>query len=259
MKIVVTGAAGLLGSHLCMLYPDIIGLTKHDCDITNPEQVYDILNTIQPHVVINAAGIVPKHHENNTLDQFRVNGIAPRILAAACDDISARLIHISTDCVFAGNASEYYEWVIPNPKDMYGMSKVMGEIEREPHLTIRTSFVGYPDPNKRGLIAWLKEQTHCQGYTNYWWNGLTTVELAEILVERIIPSFRLSGLLHLSAAQDITKHDLLVKIRDFYGWEINIQPVAEPRINRLLRTEYSWQEFSSRSYDEMLERMRALL
>ena len=84
MKIVVTGATGLLGSHLCMLYPDIIGLTKHDCDITNPEQVYDILNTLQPHVVINAAGIVPKHPDNNTMDQFRVNGIAPRILAAAC-------------------------------------------------------------------------------------------------------------------------------------------------------------------------------
>lgn len=259
MKVLVTGAAGLLGSHICRLYSDVVGLTRHDLDITNPEQVYDILHTHQPHVVINCAGIVPKHPSNNSLEQFHINGIAPRLLAAGCDEISARMIHISTDCVYSGNANEYYEWHIPNPDTMYGMSKVMGEIYREPHLTIRTSFVGYPDPTGRGLLAWLHNQTTCKGFTNYWWNGLTTVELAELLIDKIIPHFRLSGLLHLGAAQDITKHDLLVKARDFYGWEIDIKPVAKPRINRLLRTEYLWKDFSSRSYDEMFERMRALL
>lgn len=260
MNIVVIGR-GLLGSHIAKLYPDIPVLSHAECDITNPLQIDRVIHQYKPEVIVNCAGIIHKHPKaESVMDVLRTNAQGPRLLAAACDEYGCKLVQISTDCVYSGHKGNYSEVDIPNPSDLYGMSKLLGEVTEYPHLVVRTSFVGFPDEAGRGLLAWASKQTKIMGYDSVYWNGLTTVELAKILFEKIIPrSF--SHLIHVYG-ETVSKYQLLEQVKEVYGW--NYELVEESsventphQLNRTLVSEMD--EFhSEKTFNQMLVEMKAL-
>lgn len=235
--ILVTGADGLLGSWICFKHKkDTIGLTRKDLDITDEVSVLKTLRSFQPDAVINCAGLTDHRGKwVNPDERIAVNAEAPHILSKICDMVGVRLIQVSTDCVFKGDKDgNYTEMDIPDADDNYGWSKLQGEIDRAPHLTVRTSFVGWPDTKMRGLIAWLRVTSRLQvlGYVNVRWNGLTVSLLADYLVE--LAYTRHTGIMHLFGAP-MSKYDILTQVKDVYRWAHPfVVPSAVPVSNRTL-------------------------
>ena len=249
-NILVFGADGLLGSHLCALYPnDVIPITRRMCDLLSIEQVAATFKKYKPNIVINCAGAVKGSED------YTVNRVGPDTLMNECDRSGAKLIHISTDCVFAGNIGQYNENSQPSPVDEYGESKLKGEITTHPHLTIRTSFVGWPDPKFHGLLSWFfnTSQPVVDGYMNVWWNGVTADYLAQCLMDSSV-LYSWKGLHHLYG-QDITKYELLNIIKQVYMFDKDILPVPEPILDRRLRSVYTT-TLNGRNFADMVEEMR---
>lgn len=223
MRSVIVLGKGLLGSHISLLYPSIPVIPHSECDIVDPFDVDAVLRRYKPEVVINCAGIVPKSPvAQDTMQLLSINARGPKLLQTACDEYGTKLIQISTDCVFGGIKGSYTEVDIPNPTSLYGMSKYLGEITEYPHLTVRTSFVGFPDMAHHGLLHWLFTSNKVTGYDKMFWSGLTTTELAKILIETVVP-MSLSNIIHLHGER-ISKHQLLTTVKEVYGWNVEIEP-----------------------------------
>lgn len=234
--ILVFGANGLLGSHLCALYPNqTIPVTREECDITNGEQIVHVLTEYKPKVVINCAGLTNKA-SNDPESMYQVNSLSPHRIEAVCDSFRMRLIHVSTDCVFGKNARWATEDEPPTPDDEYGRSKLRGEINRFPHLTIRTSFVGWPDYKGYGLLSWLYRQPNpVPAWRFAWWNGLTTVRLARYLIETAHEP--VYGIRHVFG-ESINKYYLMKTVSQIYGWEKEFEVLDDPKITRILASNY---------------------
>lgn len=234
--ILVTGAGGLLGSWITKKYPkETIGFARNELNILDPFDIAITVKRVQPDVIINCAGNTPRSVEGRG---YEANFIGTANLLEICDWEGIRLLHVSTDCVFSGKRGKYSENDQPdNDNDVYGYFKRLGEVTDEPgHLTIRTSFVGWPDPKGRGLLAWLHKQlpeTELEGWTNVWWNGLTVSALSDYLME--LAYSKAWGLMHLHG-QRITKYDLLQTAAEVYGWERKINPIAVMPVDRTLKT-----------------------
>ena len=124
------------------------------------------------------------------------------------------MFHISTDCVFSGNKGNYTEADIPDAQDIYGRTKLLGEISRSNCLTIRTSVIGRDSTSTKGLLEWfLKREGKVTGYKNAIYSGFTTQALAQIIGDLIAHYPDLEGLYQI-ASEPISKYDLLTKIRD---------------------------------------------
>lgn len=258
-KILVLGR-GLLGSHLAALY-GVDALSHAECDITSPFDVSAALAHYSPDVVINCAGIVPKATgHSDVLQLYNTNARGPRILQAACNEADCRLIQISTDCVFSGLRGAYSEVDTPDPNYNYGMSKYLGEVIEYPHVTLRTSFIGLPDLPGHGLLAWAKQSGGVLiGYDQCLWNGLTTVELARVIREDIIPG-KYSDIVHICSAETVSKYEVLVCANRIFGWGRTVvqesQQTDTPHaINRTLTSELS-KFIVSKPIAQQLEEMR---
>ena len=201
--IFVTGANGMLGRAVVkaigdtQFYRPIAYLN----DVTNMEQVERLLTGAK---IINCAGIVRGRDDISAKRMGVVNSFAPHVLAG----VAKRLIHVSTDCVFDGSKGPYVETDEPTPADNYAMSKLSGEVGYGPHLTVRTSFVGF---GERGLLRWLMDRgkgDKISGYHNWLWNGLYVGTLAHQLVRLLDDP--MTGVVHIEGPE-INK-DLLLSI-----------------------------------------------
>jgi dTDP-4-dehydrorhamnose reductase len=168
-----------------------------------------------------------------------VNALFPHRVAALCAASGARLIHFSTDCVFSGGRGAYREEDVPDPIDLYGRSKLLGEVDAPGALTLRTSIIGRELEHFTGLLEWfLRSGPVVGGYTRVVWSGVTTNYVAS-LVGTLIRDAPLDGLFHVSSAP-ITKHDLLVALRDAFGKQTRIEPQASPVSDRSLESDRFW-------------------
>lgn len=142
-----------------------------------------------------------------------------------CRSVGARMIHISTDCVFDGKKGNYTEHDSSNADDLYGRSKFLGEVAYPPHcLTLRTSIIGHELKGKLGLIEWfLAQKGKVDGFTHAVYSGFPTVELAHIITEYILPNKDMNGVYHVSS-DPISKYDLLKLVAKRYGKQIKIEP-----------------------------------
>jgi dTDP-4-dehydrorhamnose reductase len=237
--ILVFGADGLLGSTICRLYPkDTLGATRANCDITYAYGLRKFIDKISPDVIINCAGIV-KSRSVSIVDRYNANAYAPMIMRDFCDNKNIRLIQVSTDCIFDGKQGKYDENNLPCPTDHYGYSKWKGEITTEPHLTVRSSFIGWPDYKGRGLIAWMMSHKggEVHGYTKSLWNGLTIVEMSSYIVE-VAYSAKVVGLRHVFG-ETVSKFDVLQAINEVYELGCTIIPSDQPVKNMTLSTLYN--------------------
>lgn len=201
-----------------------------DIDVLNHDSLVDVLVRVKPDVVINCIGLIKQlSNANDPLSTLPINAMFPHRLANLCSLVNARLIHISTDCVFNGSKGSYKEEDISDAEDLYGKSKYIGELHDSRHaITLRTSIIGHELNSKTSLVDWFLSQTgQVEGYKNAIFSGLPTVELAEVIQDFVIPDIKLHGLYHVSVAP-IDKYTLLSLIADIYGKKIKM--VADERI-----------------------------
>ncbi|MFC4779340.1 dTDP-4-dehydrorhamnose reductase family protein [Paenibacillus sp. GCM10023252] len=209
----------------------------HSLDVTQLEAVEELVGRLKPDLIVNAVGILNQAAEDDPLQAYLVNGMLPHWLGHLADLHGARLIHISSDCVFTGNDGRYVEWDEPDGHTVYARTKALGEVKHHPrHLTIRTSIIG-PEVRSHGigLLHWFMQQEGTiQGYERVMWNGVTTLELAKA-IQYAIQHPEIAGLVHLTAAQSVSKHDLLHLFRDAFGkHDLMIEPNSAISIDRTL-------------------------
>ena len=192
-------------------------------EVDNIDHLTTLFATVKPHIVINCVGLVKQLAQSeDPLLAIPINAILPHRLAKFCSMIEARFIHISTDCVFSGNQGMYSEQDIPDAMDVYGRSKLLGEVDYPNAVTLRTSIIGHELTQSRSLIGWFLSQTdQVKGYNRAIFSGLPTVELARVIRDYVLKDNNLRGLYHVSSAP-INKYDLLSLVSQCYGHAIDI-------------------------------------
>jgi dTDP-4-dehydrorhamnose reductase len=238
-RILVLGATGMLGNAMLRLFAQSPGFAVsgsarspapasaapvlHErvitgIDVEDHAALTRLFAEVQPHVVINCVGLVKQlAAANDPLAAITINSLLPHRLARACEPHGARLIHISTDCVFAGTRGMYRETDPVDAQDLYGRSKHLGEVDYPQAITLRTSIIGHELASAHGLVGWFLAQTGTvRGFTRAIFSGVPTVELARIIRDLVVPRPELRGLYHVSAAP-IAKYDLLRLVARIYG------------------------------------------
>jgi len=214
---------------------ELLQKVRSDVDANDFDTVIRALASIQPDVIINCIGLIKQlPMASDPLTSINVNSQLPHRISMISRAAHARMIHISTDCVFDGQKGNYKENDPSNANDLYGRSKFLGEVSYPHCVTLRTSIIGHELKGNYGLVEWfLAQQGNVSGYTNAIFSGLPTVELARIISEFVLPNNKLSGMYHVSS-QPISKYKLLKLIADTYGKEIEIKPCDDIRIDRSL-------------------------
>lgn len=205
-------------------------------DVLDKEALINVFDKVRPDVVINCTGLIKQHTASqDPLLILPINAMFPHQLSTLCAFYSARLIHISTDCVFSGKTGMYTEDCVSDAEDLYGKSKYIGELPDDPHaLTLRTSNIGHALKGSLSLVDWfLSQEDSVQGYTHATFSGLPAIELAGIIHHIIIPRDDLSGVYHIST-KPITKFELLKLISECYEKKIDIIPNDALQIDRSL-------------------------
>lgn len=189
-----------------------------------------------PDIIVNCSGVT-KHTElgNDPVAVVRGNCLVPHLISQAAGNAGARMIQISTDCVFLGSRGNYSENDPADAEDLYGRSKWLGEIHDQGHvLTVRTSPLGFEIASRRGLLEWfLSQQGECRGFRNAFFSGLTALELAKIIDQVILPDVSISGLFHIPGPR-IDKFSLLNLFSKHFNHSIEVRPFDEFVIDRSL-------------------------
>jgi dTDP-4-dehydrorhamnose reductase len=185
------------------------------------------MDKAKPDVVVNCIGIVKQRDEaKKIIPSIQVNALFPHQLADLCHRENIRLVQISTDCVFSGLRGKYTEADIPDPVDLYGRTKLLGEVNRPGCLTLRTSIIGWQLNSFTSLLSWFARQRGqtIKGYRQAIYSGFSTRVLAGLISDLIETRPDLTGLYQV-ASEPISKYDLLVALRDKLGWgDIQIEP-----------------------------------
>ena len=195
-------------------------------DADPPEAIQEMIAVVKPDIVINCIGLIKQAPSGKEpLPNITLNAQLPHKIAGYCKETNARLIHVSTDCVFDGKKGNYSEDDFPSAKDYYGMTKYLGEVKYPHCITLRTSIIGHELETRLALIDWFlgEEAQSVNGYTKAIYIGLPTVELANVIYKYVIPNSDLSGLYHVSS-DPISKYDLLKLVAKQYKKNIEIIP-----------------------------------
>lgn len=200
------------------------------------ETVVRACGIARPTVIVNCVGIVKQlKAAADPIQSITINALFPQRLAALAREAGARAIHISTDCVFSGRRGNYSERDAPDASDLYGRTKLLGEIAGPGCLTLRTSIIGRELSATTGLLEWFLSQQgrRVKGYTSARFSGLTTRALASVLGDVIERHPSLQGMYHV-ASEPISKYDLLCRLNQAYGAAVTIEPSDEVQIDRTL-------------------------
>ncbi len=208
-------------------------------DVLDQDSLVALLAQTRPDAVINCVGLIKQlSAAKDPLVALPINALFPHRLSRLCQLSGARLVHISTDCVFSGRQGDYRESDTPDAEDLYGRSKQLGEVVDQAHaITLRTSIIGHELRTRHALVDWfLSSQGQVRGFTRAVFSGLPTVELARVIAEHVLPDTSLHGLYQVSA-EPIAKHDLLQLIAAVYGKRIELLPSEELVIDRSLNSD----------------------
>lgn len=258
MKVLILGASGMLGSATFREFssdaryeawgtlrsgglrerfsPESRARLITGVDVTDQDALVSLLARIRPDAVINCVGVIKQASTaKDPLVTLPLNSLLPHRLAHLCGLAGARLVHISTDCVFSGKKGMYVESDMSDAEDLYGKSKYMGELHDFPHaITLRTSIIGHELGTNLALVDWFLSQTGpVKGFTKAIFSGLPTVELARVIKDLVLPKQGPSGLYHVSV-DPIDKFRLLSLVAKVYGKQIDIEPDDKLHIDRSL-------------------------
>jgi dTDP-4-dehydrorhamnose reductase len=228
-------------------------------DALDFETIRNAVVLSNPDVVINAMGIVKQVAEaEDVVNTLTVNSILPHRLSQLSNELGFRLITMSTDCVFLGSRGLYVENDIADAIDLYGQSKHWGEVDAPNSITLRTSIIGRELSGAHGLLEWFisNRGKSVKGYSRAIFSGFPTIVLADIILDIIETHRELKGVFHISS-EPISKFDLLTKVNERFGLDVEISDAPEIKIDRSLdSTKYRNQTgFVPLTWDEMIERL----
>ncbi len=255
VKLLVLGATGLLGNAVFrslskMPGAQVTGTARQEAarglfdpgfskrlvtigDIEDPKQQADLFDAFRPDVVVNCVA-VGRPAPADPMRSIAVYAVLPQRLSRLCARAGARLIQISSDGVFSGERGAYTEDDLPDAGDVYGTSKLLGEVDAPHAVTLRTSIIGHELQSRAGLLEWfLSQQGECRCYRRAIFSGLPTIVLADLIRDLVIPRPDLCGLYHV-AARPISKFDLLRLVALRYGKEIGLIADDRPAPDRSL-------------------------
>lgn len=242
MRVLILGGNGMLGHQLCRVLPERMEVWAtfrdnpnryaqfkllpeeqniRDVSVQDIARLSEILDTLKPDAVVNAVGIVKQRDEaKQAITSIQINALFPHQLADLCIPRGIRVIQISTDCVFSGLRGNYTEIDVPDPVDLYGRTKLLGELNRPGCLTLRTSIIGWQLNTFSSLLSWfaLQRNKHIKGYHKAIYSGFSTNVMAQLIGDILQTRPDLSGLYQV-ASEPISKYDLLVRLREFLGWD----------------------------------------
>jgi dTDP-4-dehydrorhamnose reductase len=247
VRLLVLGGSGMLGHKLCQSAsthqwetvatvraaeqaPVDLGLpggvpVLSGVDAANLDSVKTAIARARPDIVVNCIGIVKQSPlAQDPIASITVNALFPHQLARICRESGARLIHVSTDCVFSGRGGHYVEGDASDAEDLYGRSKFLGEVAESYAITLRTSMIGRELHGANGLVEWFLSQRGkgVKGFRRSIFSGFTTTALSKIILDVVIPHPELTGVWHV-AADPISKHELLSMINDVYDLGVCIE------------------------------------
>jgi len=263
-RILLFGATGMAG-HVAYYYLSSLGrydiidvvfrtpLTENSIvvNVTDKDAVAKVVREQQPNIILNCVGILIKGSKEHPDNAIYINAYFPHQLKAVADEIGAKLIHISTDCVFSGKKGNYTEDDFRDADDVYGRSKALGEVFNDKDLTLRTSIIG-PElkRNGEGLFHWFMNQTDSvNGFQTAIWGGVTTLELAKA-IDAAIQQEKV-GLIQLSNGIGISKYDLLHLFKEIWNKGIEILPYNGNGIDKSI-TRSTRFDYEVPSYKQML-------
>ena len=270
MKILVLGCNGMAG-HLISLYfkekgHEVVGFARQQSQLLDSTIIGDasdmalikkIIEEGNYDAVINSIGLLNQFAENNKAMAVLLNGYLPHYLVELTKDTKTRILHMSTDCVFAGNDGPYFEDTLPNGASFYDRSKAIGEFNNDKDLTFRNSIIG-PDIKASGigLFNWfMKQEGPIGGFTGAIWTGVTTYTLAQAMEAALKEN--LTGLYNLVNNTSINKFDLCSLFNKYFrGGEVEINPNDKLQLDKTLkctRTDFS---FRVPSYEQQIKDMR---
>lgn len=281
MDVLVLGASGMLGHAVyraflrlphCTVWGTVRSASKLGRlpELTSPQTLVGVdvldndalesaLERAKPQVVINCIGLIKQRPEaQDSLAAIQINALLPHRVASLCARFNARLVHISTDCVFSGAKGLYTEDDTADATDLYGRSKLLGEVTGLPNaLTLRTSLIGHELEGGHSLVDWfLAQEGRVPGYAHAIFSGLPTVEFARVLCDVVIPRPQLTGLYHVSSTP-IDKLTLLEMVARRYSKDIAIVPDDMVRINRSLNSSRFQRatDYRAPTWDELVDLM----
>ena len=282
-KILVLGASGMLGHMLIRVLSSrhqVVGTTSSiydkesplarilsqdnwvdQVDVRNLFTVEEAIRATNPDVIINCVGLIKqKMGTTNSIEAIQLNSLFPHQLAEICLKSNIRMIHFSTDCVFQGIPGIKRVFDTPNATDLYGLSKLLGEVNTPTSITLRTSIVGRQLFGSESLFEWAISQrgTTVKGYKNAIYTGLTTGQLSQIIIKLIQDFPELSGI-HQLASKPISKFELISKLNDHLKLNLRIEPETDFHCDRTLDgTEFSeLTNIDIPSWDDMLTEFAA--
>ena len=260
MRVLILGVTGMLGNAVFKVFsedpnhevfgtlrsPDAAkyfpvatrGRLVSGIDVLDRDAVVRLLDRVRPEVVINCTGIIKQlESANDPLTILPINAMFPHQLAGLCALTGARLISLSSDCVYSGRKGNYEESEPSDAEDLYGKSKNIGEVLQQGHaITLRTSGIGHELNSNNGLLEWfLSQEGKVKGYVRAIYSGIPSVELARTIRDFVLPHPELHGLYHVSA-KPISKFDLLTLIAGVYGKKIMIERDDGVAVDRSLNS-----------------------
>lgn len=282
MRVLVLGASGMLGHKLLQRLAgrfDVAGTVRGaprdyaglealrgfeligGVSAESSETVGAAIDAWGPDAVVNCVGTIKQRPEaKDPVTSITVNSLFPHRVAAACGSRGARLVHFSTDCVFSGRTGAYTEADTPDATDLYGRSKLLGEVTGPGSLTLRTSIIGHELRDGSGLLEWFLSQAggRVKGFANAIFSGFPTVVLADLVADLLRDEPRLEGLWHVSS-DPISKFDLLALVNDAYDLGVTIERDEDFHCNRHLLSEAfrSRTGFTPRPWKTLIGEMRA--
>jgi len=230
MRIFVLGHKGMLGRYVYTYLKskkyDVVGVSRPVIDAAKmTKSKLKATGLHKGDVVINCIGVIKQRKEINKAEYALVNSAFPHLLASACEDIGAKVIHITTDCVYDGMEGMYDESHEHTARDVYGMSKSVGEPENV--TVVRTSIIGEEVGQARSLVEWIKSNKgkRVNGFTNHFWNGITCLQFAKICEEIIEKNIFWRGVKHVVSPNPVTKATLVEMVSDTYDLGIEVTPM----------------------------------
>jgi len=267
-KVLLFGATGMAG-HIAYYYLRNTGryditnvvfrtpLTKDSIivDVTDRNAVTEVVRRTKPELILNCVGVLIKGSKEHPDNAILINAYFPHLLKKLADEVGAKLIHISTDCVFSGKHGNYTEDDFRDADDVYGRSKALGEVINDKDLTIRTSIIG-PElkKNGEGLFHWFMTQIgKVNGFKTAIWGGVTTLELAKAIDCAIVQNK--TGLIQLSNGIGISKYDLLYLFKKiWHKQDVEILPFDGNGVNKSIAKSERF-DYEVPDYEQMLQEL----
>jgi len=229
-----------------------------DVDARTIDKLFAVMAEFQPDVVVNAIGIIKQRNTaKESIPSIEINSLFPHRLALICETGNAKLIHLSTDCVFSGKKGNYREGDTADAEDIYGKTKLLGEVTGENCMTLRTSMIGPELHRKKSLLEWfLAQKGTIKGFIRAIFSGFTTFELSRIIERLIVEYPTFHGLYHVSA-DPISKYELLSMIKQKMHLSVHIEPDTDFTCDRSLDSSRFKQDFqySPPSWADMVDEL----